>query len=231
MTMKKISCLIRLSLCLLMMFITTGCPTLPPPNLSSSIRLIKFNDSTDKNYILAHYESESRYSDGEYAQVMRFNMCTSHSDHHYIDEWRFDFPESHRFPYWDLPNGWLLIDWRYYGFPYNKDQAVVLNQKWETLYQYDSWFFPKDMIRHKNPIVEWIEVDLHQLGTALEKTYSTEVLQLVNQTKNAWDFYDVDDGYCSCEIPEKLDSVWSVIQTDLSAFIEAGNRITDIKVN
>lgn len=229
--MKNVLFLVKLLMLTLIIFVATGCPTLPPPDLSSSIRLIKFNDSTDKNYILAHYESESRYSDGEYAQVMRFNMCTSHSDHHYIDEWRFDFPESHRFPYWDLPNGWLLIDWRYYGFPYNKDQAVVLNQKWETLYQYDSWFFPKDMIRHKNPIVEWIEVDLHLLGTALEKTYSTEVLQLVNQTKNIGEFYDDTQGNCACEIPDKLDSIWSVFQADLSNFIEAGNRITDVKVH
>ena len=79
------------------------------------------------------------------------------------------------------------------------------------------------MIRHKDPIVEWIEVDLHQLGIALEKTYSTEVLQLVNQTKNPFEFYDIDNGYCACEIPEKLDSIWSELQADLSIVINEGN--------
>ena len=96
-------------------------------------------------------------------------------------------------------------------------------QKWETLYEYDRWFFPKDMFRHKDPIVKWIEVDLHQLGIALEKTYSTEVLQLVNQTKNPFEFYDIDNGYCACEIPEKLDSIWSELQADLSIVINEGN--------
>lgn len=228
--MKNNSYLITLSICLLIMFITTGCST-PMPNLSHTVRLIKFKDASDKDYILANYVPIGKYSTGEYAQMMSHNMCTSHRHHNYMAVWNFNFPESHHLPYWELTNGWLLIDWRYYSFPHYKDQTVTLKQKWETLYEYDSWFFPKDMIRHKKPISEWIEVDLHQLETFLEKTYSTEVLQLVNQTKNAWDFYDVDDGYCSCEIPEKLDSVWSVFQADLSNFIEAGNRITDVKVH
>ena len=226
--MKNNSYLITLSICLLIMFITTGCST-PMPTLSHTVRLIKFKDASDKDYILANYVPIGKYSTGEYAQMMSHNMCTSHRHHNYMAVWNFNFPESHHLPYWELTNGWLLIDWRYYSFPHYKDQTVTLKQKWETLYEYDSWFFPKDMIRHKKPISEWIEVDLHQLETFLEKTYSTEVLQLVNQTKNAWDFYDVDDGYCSCEIPEKLDSVWSVIQTDLSAFIEAGCDVVELE--
>ncbi len=226
--MKNNSYLITLSICLLIMFITTGCST-PMPNLSHTVRLIKFKDASDKDYILANYVPIGKYSTGEYAQMMSHNMCTSHRHHNYMAVWSFNFPESHHLPYWELTNGWLLIDWRYYSFPHYKDQTVTLKQKWETLYEYDSWFFPKDMIRHKKPISEWIEVDLHQLETFLEKTYSIEVLQLVNQTKNAGDFYEVDAGYCSCEIPEKLDSIWSVIQTDLSAFIEAGSDVVDLK--
>lgn len=226
--MKNNSYLITLSICLLIMFITTGCST-PMPNLSHTVRLIKFKDASDKDYILANYVPIGKYSTGEYAQMMSHNMCTSHRHHNYMAVWNFNFPESHHLPYWELTNGWLLIDWRYYSFPHYKDQTVSLKQKWETLYEYDSWFFPKDMIRHKKPISEWIEVDLHQLETFLEKTYSIEVLQLVNQTKNAGDFYEVDAGYCSCEIPEKLDSIWSVIQTDLSAFIEAGSDVVDLK--
>ena len=226
--MKNSSYLITLSICLLIMFITTGCST-PMPNLSHTVRLIKFKDASDKDYILANYVPIGKYSTGEYAQMMSHNMCTSHRHHNYMAVWNFNFPESHHLPYWELTNGWLLIDWRYYSFPHYKDQTVTLKQKWETLYEYDSWFFPKDMIRHKKPISEWIEVDLHQLETFLEKTYSIEVLQLVNQTKNAGDFYEVDAGYCSCEIPEKLDSIWSVIQTDLSAFIEAGSDVVDLK--
>ena len=215
---------------MLIMFITTGCST-PMPNLSHTVRLIKFKDASDKDYILANYVPIGKYSTGEYAQMMSHNMCTSHRHHNYMAVWNFNFPESHHLPYWELTNGWLLIDWRYYSFPHYKDQTVTLKQKWETLYEYDSWFFPKDMIRHKKPISEWIEVDLHQLGTALEKTYSTEVLQLVNQTKNIWEFYDDTQGNCACEIPDKLDSRWSVFQADLSIFIEAGNRITDVKVH
>ena len=226
--MKNNSYLITLSICLLIMFITTGCST-PMPNLSHTVRLIKFKDASDKDYILANYVPIGKYSTGEYAQMMSHNMCTSHRHHNYMAVWNFNFPESHHLPYWELTNGWLLIDWRYYSFPHYKDQTVTLNQKWETLYEYDSWFFPKDMIRHKKPISEWIEVDLHQLETFLEKTYSIEVLQLVNQTKNAGDFYEVDAGYCSCEIPEKLDSIWSVIQTDLSAFIEAGSDVVELE--
>lgn len=226
--MKNNSYLITLSICLLIMFITTGCST-PMPNLSHTVRLIKFKDASDKDYILANYVPIGKYSTGEYAQMMSHNMCTSHRHHNYMAVWNFNFPESHHLPYWELTNGWLLIDWRYYSFPHYKDQTVTLKQKWETLYEYDSWFFPKDMIRHKKPISEWIEVDLHQLETFLEKTYSIEVLQLVNQTKNAGDFYEVDAGYCSCEIPEKLDSIWSVIQTDLSAFIETGSDVVDLK--
>lgn len=226
--MKNNSYLITLSICLLIMFITTGCST-PMPNLSHTVRLIKFKDASDKDYILANYVPIGKYSTGEYAQMMSHNMCTSHRHHNYMAVWNFNFPESHHLPYWELTNGWLLIDWRYYSFPHYKDQTVTLKQKWETLYEYDSWFFPKDMIRHKKPISEWIEVDLHQLETFLEKTYSIEVLQLVNQTKNAGDFYEVDAGYCSCEIPEKLDSIWSVIQTDLSAFIEAGSDVVELE--
>lgn len=226
--MKNISDLIKLSLCLLIMFITTGCPSTPPPNLSHTIRLIKFEEASDKDYILANYVPKGKYSTGEYARMMSHNMCTSHRHHQYMEVWDFNFPESHHLPYWELPNGWLLVDWRYHSFPHYKDQTVTLNQKWETLYEYDSWFFPKDMIRHKNPISAWIEVDLHLLETFLDKTYSIEVLQLVNQTKNSWDFYDVDDGYCSCEIPEKLDSIWAGFQLDLFEFIEAGNNIMEI---
>lgn len=229
--MRNVLYLIKLSLLLLIMFVSVGCPTPPPPNLNNSIRLIKLKDSSDKDYILAHYEPKGKYSTGEYAQVMRFNMCTSHPNHHYINDWIFDFSESHHIPYWELPNGWLLVDWRYYDFPYNTTQAVVLNLKWETLYQYDSWFFSKDLIRHKDPILECIDISLTDFEKYVEKKYSIEILQFVNQTKNPWDFYDVDDGYCSCEIPEKLDSIWAVFQADLSSFIETGNKITDIKVH
>ena len=215
----------------MIMFVTTGCPTPPPPNLNNTVRLIKLKDPTDKDYILAHYEPKGKYSTGEYAQVMRYNMCTSHPNHHYINEWIFDFSESHHTPYWELPNGWLLVDWRYYDFPYNTTSAVILNQKWETLYEYDNWFFPKELIRHNDPILEYVDVNLLKLEESLEKKYTIEILQLVNQTKSPWEFYNVDGGYCSCEIPEKLDSIWAVFQADLSEFIEIGNKITDIKVN
>lgn len=96
-------------------------------------------------------------------QMMSHNMCTSHRHHHYMEVWDFNFPEGHYLPYWELTNGWLLVDWRYYSFPHYKGQTVTFNQKWETLYEYDNWFFLKDMIRHKKPISEWIEVDLQQL--------------------------------------------------------------------
>lgn len=229
--MKHTLCLIKLSMFLLIMFVATGCPAPTPPDLTNSIRLIKLKDSTNKDYILAHYEPKGKYSTGEYAQVMRYNMCTSHPHHHYRNDWPFEFPESHHMPYWELPNNWLLIDWRYYDFPYNTTQAVILNQKWETLYQYDSWFFPKDMIRHKSPILDCVDINLSYLERSLEKTYSPEILQLVNQTKKDWEFYDIDGSVCICEVPERLDSIWSVIQEDLSDFIETGNDIEDLKVD
>lgn len=195
--------------------------------LNSPVTLIRFKDPTDKNYILAHYyQPKKGQSSGEFINMMRFNKCIFYPPYTNTNTtaWDFHFPESHHPAYWELPDGWLLIDWRWQGVPYNKNNAVTLDLQWEELYNVD-WSWSINMVRHKNPLVECIFIDLYDLQVYLEKKYSAETLSLVNQVVFSGSF--VKDfskkGYCLCEIPDKLDAVWNEIQSDLSFIIENGN--------
>ena len=192
----------------------------------NSVRLIKFIDPSYKDYILAYAQRGPGYPHAtgkENVGIMRFNNCVAHPGNFYAPEWIYDFPESYRNPYWELPNNWLLIDWRWRLFPYSHETSVIINKKWDEFYE-GSWGWPREMVVDEYPIAEWKNVYISHIEKHLEKTYSKEMIDLLNQPSFEGAHLDSIYGYefCLCEVPYIMDSIWTILQQDLSDYIEDG---------
>ena len=188
------------------------------------VSILKFYDPSYKNQILA-YSPPNKHSEDAWAYMFRFNMCASNPYHSYdAQQWIYAFPESHHLPYWELTDDWFLIDWRWHNFPYDKATSVVINQQWDDLYN-SSWSWSSNDFLDDDPIAELINVPIKKISAVLNKEYSHMVQQVV-RAQHSLDYYLEDDVYgydfCLCEAPNVMDSVWSVLQTDLSTYIDAG---------
>ena len=223
-----VSNVLILTICGVMMFLTNGCIPWGPGGYPEQdcVRLIKFTDPSYKDYILAYAQRGPGHPNAtgkENVGVMRFNICVAHPGNYYAPKWIYDFPESHRNPYWELPNDWLLIDWRWKLFPYDRETSVIINKKWDEFYE-GAWGWPREMVIDEYPIAEWKNVNISHIAKHIEKTYSEEMIFLLNEISCAGSHLDSIYGYdfCLCEVPHIMDSIWTILQQDLSDYIEDG---------
>lgn len=218
-----------LSICLLTLLLT-NCEVPWLDNGHSlmyyNVVIIKLGDSTYKNKILA-YLRDDRYATGKEVPTMsmRYNMCVAHPLNMSAPEWIFDFPESPRVPYWELADGWLLIDWRWPLYPYNRSSSVIIDRGWNDYFN-GIWKYSRDEIIDYDPIVGWINIPIDKVAKCMNKKYSNTTYNLVNAASGSGSHLNRDDyliidgqSVCLCEIPNVMDSIWSELQTDLSNII------------
>lgn len=202
--MKRLSIVGSMLLVLLLSMTSCEQPTeslLGP--YSNSVILIKLAQPEYKNYVLA-------CSDSEYAYNL-YGRCNVLGDG--------------ALPYWELADGYLLIDWRWYLFPsYDDDYPAVclLSEPWtpENSYAYSdddiAWLL--DTCQYvTNPIVERICVDMAKVNKYLgaEELYRYEYQD--SHTEHGEGTQNLEDYRA---ITTHMDSVWTYTQQQLNAVIK-----------
>ena len=128
-------------------------------------------------------------------------------------------------PYWELPNNWLLIDWKWeYGFLPYWDYTVLKKQTWKDLQNSPQKWLLTEPHTKENPIEKNIVIGLYNLENYSNAHYGSEMTNIILR--------NVPDELM-CEMPEKMDSIWTILQAELSVAIEKGEleKINDIQYN
>lgn len=171
--------------------------------------VLKFEQPDYKNYILANY-----FDGDDKILGMRYNRC------------REAIGAAGDSPYWELPQNWLLVDWKWNGFPYNSGLCLLTELTWDK-FEIDttnisgipSWPLTEPHLLH--PVENILYVQVEYLASYLGIKYSYDVLNVVDGIYS--------DSLCKqCELG---DSIWAILQNDLSSAIESGDleHINDYK--
>jgi len=170
------------------------------------VAVMKLTKPEYKNYVLASHTTD--YPD--YYVGDRGNQCQD------------SIGKTGYSPYWELPDDWLLVDWKWRLFPYIEN-VVLTEQTWNKYPwgpQSSSPQWPLTEPHEDNPIeqVHWIKIaNLEYYSNA---NYGKTVIYYISKTTEPFCYYGVE---CLCEIPEKMDSIWNILYNDLSVAIEKGD--------
>ena len=184
-----------------------------------SVTLIKFKQPEYKNYILAN-----KFKGDDYICGMRFNKC------------ELPIGEAGFSPYWELPDNWLLVDWKWYLFPYNANLVLLTDLTWEQ-FEVDSskisrvptWSLSEPYITDPIENVYYIKVD--NLEKYSNSTYGQEMKSLIDRTFKEESYNQLKEGNCICEMADVYDNIWALLQADLSTAIQNGDleQVKDAK--
>ena len=219
------------------------------------VLIIKFKDPAYRNNLIV-----SNYDDMEKLVLMRGNLCERtyfltwpslcpelNSSPDEIIAW-YDSLERIRDPFWNLPQGWFLIDWAWNGlgeaYPY--DGNTILNDF--TYYNYmenGSCYFDKSL-----PHITKDRHDLYELrmiNIADLMAYTTPSGEYPTFTIHSWDVvHDLDTviafsnqyfyhsslrtihpisntTHCLCGMADEMDGYWAYVQNQLSDLINNGD--------
>lgn len=228
MKMKVHNWFIPIYVCIIIS-LTSSCVPMGNPTFRENgcVLLIKFYEPSNKNKILAYINGRDGVEEttgSSDAYMMRFNVCVAHPHNHFAPKWTYPFPESNHSPYWELPNDWLLIDWRWTGFPYSQASSVIIDKTWEELYD-SSWVWQRELVIDEYPIAGWKYVNIENMALQINKEYDEDVLFLINNIHNTGSYLGENvhrHDFCLCEVPNMMDSIWGILQTDLSTYIKSG---------
>ena len=196
---------VGLSFIVCMSFCSTGCSNrnadLQP---EASAVVLKFKNPDYKNYILANY-----FEGKDKILGTRYNMCGE------------PIGNTGYSPYWELPNDWLLVDWKWRNFPYNAGLTLLTELTWDK-FEIDTTV--------SSGIPSWPLSEPHVLQP-VDKILYIKALNLESYSKTTFPNKlmaalmgkDISDEYTNCEVPEKMDSLWTILQNALSIAIENGD--------
>ena len=125
------------------------------------------------------------------------------------------------YPYWELPDNWLLVDWKWRLFPYIEN-IVLTEQTWDK-YTWSHDFTPQWPLSEPhevNPITQVLLINIANLENYRKAKYGEGFARYIEKTK--LDFCYAGNE-CLCEISDKMDSIWAVLQTDLSVAVKNGD--------
>lgn len=189
-------------LCIGIAFVLNSCGDDYAPEPAVRAVVLKFKNPDYKNYILANYSEGS-----DSIVATRFNHCGE------------PVGRSGYSPYWDLPDNWLLVDWKWFNFPYNAGLTLLTNQTWDK-YPMETLPLPKWSVFEPH-ILQPVDKILYVKASYLEKyhqtTYSGEMTALMRG------HLQLHDTICICERSEWADSIWTILQHDLSVVIKNGD--------
>lgn len=129
-------------------------------------------------------------------------------------------------PYWELPENWLLVDWKWLSFPFHPlaDNVLLENETWDKLTYLQKW--PLETPHISQPIVSVYYIKASYLAEFLGKTYEAELIEhVIDRPSGATDADKKE------EIVQTMDDTWTIFQTDLSSVIEQGDleKLLDVK--
>ena len=221
-----------------------------------SVLIIKFKDPAYRNNLIV-----SNYDDKGVFILMRGNLC----ERTYFATWPSLCPELHRSlddiiawydslervrdPFWELPQGWFLIDWAWFGldgFPYPYTGNTVLSDfTYDNYMENGSCFFDKSLphiTKDRNDLYE-----LRMINVADLMAYTTPNGEYPTFTLHSWDvvrgidtiveysnqyFYHSvlrqlhpvsNETHCLCGMADEMDSYWAYVQNQLSDLINNGD--------
>ena len=176
-----------------------GCNGKNSPEPEKYVVIMKFKQPEYKNFILANY------LDGSSNLVAtRFNNCGEPKG------------KSGSSPYWELPNDWLLVDWKWNNFPYDAGLTLLTEQTWDKLDNSGTLPLPNWPLTEPHvfqPVEKIDYVKITKLQDYVNAKYSTEVLGLS----------PAKDSLSICEMQDEMDRIWSILQSDLSTAIKNGD--------
>lgn len=206
-----------------------------PPALAVS--LVKFKDpSYVNNLIVTDYKNYKTFV------LMRGNNCSAAYLKNFIrKDWIYSFePLEGRIPYIELKDGWYLVDWSWYGYPYN-GQVLLTEVTWDN-YNGECSFDKSSPHISKN-IYERKDVDVMDLVAYSypdgnypkytfrypNSTYTEEVNEYAYISHliggpyiGPLDFLNSKED-CLCNRVEEMDSLWDLLRTQLNTLIQNGD--------
>lgn len=187
----------KIMLLLLVGAFCIGCKERPAPEpYTNIVTVVKLKDPTWRNYIIS-----SMYPDNSRIGASAYNVVG----------------DSVRTPYRELPNNYLLVDWRWYRFPV--PPVCLVFELWEN---YTGFYYQRnpDSVKYQlNPLKCYI-VDMDKVNALLQtkNKYDVEYSEACTNHPNAAE-YKLQMSH--------MDSVWSITQLQLATIIDAG-RFDDI---
>lgn len=193
-----------------------GCENKPAMHGQLTVTVMKFKKPEYKNYVLANYREGD-----EYVRLLRDNSCSKEP------------AQPQGLPYWNLPDEWLLVDWRWAGFPYDAGLTLLTEQTWDkwvpdTIMEsriVPSWSISAPHIFQ--PVEKILYIKPDYLAKYLNKPYAGADIETIIHTISQ------DVRASVCDRGDWGDSIWAVLQNDLSIAIENGDleHINDDKYN
>ena len=174
-----------------------GCKERPAPEpYTNIVTVVKLKEPTWRNYIISvMYPDKSRIGASAYNVV----------------------DDSVKTPYRELPNDYLLVDWRWYRFPVSP--VCLVFEPWEN---YTGFYYQRnpDSVKYQLDPLKCYIVDMGRVNALLqtENKYETEYSEACTNHPNAVE-YKLQMSH--------MDSVWSITQQQLATIIDAG-RFDDI---
>ena len=206
---------------------------LPPDN---AVTLMKFKDPSYVNNLIVN-----EYDAG--FLLMRGNKCSAgYLFNTYGNAWNYGFePLDERIPYIELTDGWYLIDWSWYGYPYN-GKALLTEVTWDNYkgeYSFDKStphisgnIFEKrdvnfmDLVAYSYPDGNYPLYTFHYPNSS----YVEEVNEYLYFSYLIGGPYAgphinflSSNGDCLCNRVEEMDALWNLIRSQLNTLIQNGD--------
>lgn len=163
-----------------------------------------------------------------------------------------NFPERYRDPFWELADGWYLIDWAWgnlsgSAYPY-LGSTILTDVTFDNLYEYGTCIFDKsvphitkprdelyvkkciyigDLMAYIYPDGNYPPIEMHYYNTRLEK-------DVVYVAPNQYFFHMALGGSvdlpvasnvqtCLCSLADQMDAYWALLQNQLTTLINNGD--------
>ena len=249
----------RNTLCLLILiplFFVCGCNNGSAPEPAKGVTIIKFKEPAYINNLLV-YENKGK----DHFSLTRGNKC----EHSYWQMYptgdkdgsilgatdEVKFTESHRYPFWALPDGWYLIDWAWGNLagdsPYPYIENVVLTDvTYENFYDIGPDTFDKSLphiILTSKKMYEKKFIKLKDIiaYAPLDDNHPPFELRYFNLLSGQEVVYSRSDQYyfhlglgkgdlvvasnasdCLCNHADQMDAYWALLQNQLATLINNG---------
>ena len=181
---------------------------------SGFVFVMKFKQPEYKDNVLAYY-----FFGGDSLYGISDNRCED------------PIGKTKSYPYWELPNGWLLVDWKWMNLPYldfgGAEKVLLTNQTWDEFKGYSAnnaniptWPLSEPHIME--PLEDFFCILPNKLEKYCQSTYGEKMKENIYTTQFCINDSTDSSGKCLCEIADTMDSIWTILQRDLSVAIENG---------
>ena len=173
------------------------------PAPGPTVTIIKFKKTEYKNFILASYQQGDT--------VITFDMGAN--------DCNGPIGKSGYLPYWDLPENWLLIDWKWkLPFPYTKDGTLLTELTWDKLE------YPEISNEDSTYLMLWSLEEPHLFNPVEGVLYIDQSkLAKYNDPVELRPYWTNTDSACPCEFVKFTDERWTMFQQHLSTAIKNGD--------